>query len=204
MSVINLLNQIKNHEIVLPAIQRNFVWSKDKIYTLLDSIIRGYPVGIVLLWETYEDIRYRQFTADFQSESSHTFHDNTEKRKLKVVLDGQQRLQSLYVALYGKFNSQGLYFNVLSGKESDDIGQIRYGFIFGRNEEMQRFNELALQSKNRQDKDSEPEHWVDVKHIFFMGVKERQVFVAYSDEVGRRFRANAATPRSGATQALRL
>ena len=177
MSVINLLNQIKNHEIVLPAIQRNFVWSKDKIYTLLDSIIRGYPVGIVLLWETYEDIRYRQFTADFQSETPHTFHDNIKKRKLKVVLDGQQRLQSLYVALYGKFNGQSLYFNVLSGKESYDIGQIRYGFIFGRNENMQAFNEQALQHKNRQDKVSEPEYWVDVKHIFFMGVKERQIFV---------------------------
>ena len=92
MSIINLLNQITNHEIVLPAIQRNFVWSKDKIYTLLDSIIRGYPVGIVLLWETYEDIRYRRFTTDFQPEVLSTFHDNTEKLKLKVVLDGQQRL----------------------------------------------------------------------------------------------------------------
>ena len=56
MSVVNLMNQINNHEIVLPAIQRNFVWAEDRIYTLLDSIIRGYPVGIVLLWETYDDL----------------------------------------------------------------------------------------------------------------------------------------------------
>ena len=42
MSIINLLNQIKNNEIVLPAIQRDFVWPEDKVLRLLDSIMRGY------------------------------------------------------------------------------------------------------------------------------------------------------------------
>lgn len=181
MSIINLLNQIKNDEIVLPAIQRNFVWSEDRIYTLLDSIMRGYPVGIVLLWETYEDIRFRKFTADFQPDVPHTFHDNTEQRKLKVVLDGQQRLQSLYVALYGKFEGQALYFDVLSGQESDDITQVRYRFRFGRNEEVRKWNEEALRLRSEQgDRENETdqlEHWVDVRRLFAMGVKERQAFV---------------------------
>lgn len=43
MSIINLLNQIKNQEVVLPAIQRDFVWPQDKVLRLLDSIMRGYP-----------------------------------------------------------------------------------------------------------------------------------------------------------------
>lgn len=181
MSVINLLNQIRNDEIVLPAIQRNFVWSVDRIYTLLDSIMRGYPVGIVLLWETYEDIRFRKFTADFQPDVLHTFHDNTEMHKLKVVLDGQQRLQSLYVALYGKFEGQALYFDVLSGQESDDIGQVKYLFRFGRNEDVRKWNDEAFRLRcergNREDEDGSIEHWVDVQRLFEMGVKERQVFV---------------------------
>lgn len=42
MSIINLLNQIQNDEIVLPAIQWDFVWSEDKVQRLLDSIMRGY------------------------------------------------------------------------------------------------------------------------------------------------------------------
>src|SRR3989442_15257557 len=88
VSIINLLNQIKDEEIVLPAIQRNFVWTRDRIYNLLDSILRGYPVGIVLLWETYEDIRYRRFTKEYQAEVPLTFHDNDQRLKLKVVLDG--------------------------------------------------------------------------------------------------------------------
>ena len=61
MNIASLLNQIKSDEIVLPAIQRDFVWSEEKIETLLDSILRGYPIGIVLMWETCEDIQYRKF-----------------------------------------------------------------------------------------------------------------------------------------------
>ena len=46
MSIISLLNQIHENEVVLPAIQRDFVWSDDRIYMLLDSIMRGYPIGM--------------------------------------------------------------------------------------------------------------------------------------------------------------
>lgn len=56
-SVVSLLNQIKNDEIVLPAIRRDFVWSEEKIVRLLDAMVRGYPIGPVLLWESYSDIR---------------------------------------------------------------------------------------------------------------------------------------------------
>lgn len=49
MSIVNLLKQIKNEEIVLPAIQRDFVWNKERIEKLLDSIMRGYPIGIILI-----------------------------------------------------------------------------------------------------------------------------------------------------------
>lgn len=101
MSFISLLNQIKNDEIVLPAIQRDFVWSEEQIGKLLDSVMRGYPIGIVLLWETYNDIQFRNFVKDYRPGTFPTYQDNTGRRRLKLVLDGQQRLQSLYVALYG-------------------------------------------------------------------------------------------------------
>ena len=64
MNVITLLNQIKSGEVVLPAIQRDFVWNPDRIVMLMDSIMRGYPIGIVLLWETYAEIPYRAFVTD--------------------------------------------------------------------------------------------------------------------------------------------
>jgi uncharacterized protein with ParB-like and HNH nuclease domain len=99
MSIINLLNQIKNEEVVLPAIQRDFVWPQEKVLRLLDSIMRGYPIAIALLWETYLDLQYRKFTDAFHPGGIHTFKENKRKKKLKLVLDGQQRLQSLYIAM---------------------------------------------------------------------------------------------------------
>ena len=84
MSIITLLNQIKNGEIVLPAIQRDFVWDEDRIVTLLDSIMRGYPIGIVLLWETYEDIQYRHFVSVHSTEMQYQFHNNQKRKKLKT------------------------------------------------------------------------------------------------------------------------
>lgn len=177
MSIINLLNQIKDGEIVLPAIQRNFVWTPGRIYTLLDSIMRGYPVGIVLLWETYEDIRYRRFTNEYQSAVPLTFHDNSHRHKLKVVLDGQQRLQSLYVALYGKHRGESLYFDVLSGRETDDFRQERFIFRFGSKEEADNWNSWSKLGTENNDEESLAEYWVAIPSLFAMGVKERQNFL---------------------------
>jgi uncharacterized protein with ParB-like and HNH nuclease domain len=71
MSIYSLLNQIKSKEVVLPAIQREFVWSEDKIIKLLDSAMRGYPVGIALLWETYDDVQYRHFVENYEEGTRH-------------------------------------------------------------------------------------------------------------------------------------
>jgi len=49
MSIISLIEQMERDEIILPAIQRDFVWSQEKIEKLMDSIMRGYPIGIVFL-----------------------------------------------------------------------------------------------------------------------------------------------------------
>ena len=65
MSIINLLNQIRSEEMVLPAIRRDFVWPEGKVLRLLDSVMRGYPIGLALLWETYLDIQYRKFDESF-------------------------------------------------------------------------------------------------------------------------------------------
>ena len=130
MTIFSVLNQIKSGEVVLPAIQRDFVWSADRVLTLLDSIMRGYPVGIALLWKTYENIQYRKFTDNFRSGDTQNFSENSQRHKLKIVLDGQQRLQSLYIALYGKLENEALYFDVLSGIDFDELSEDKYIFAF--------------------------------------------------------------------------
>src|ERR1043165_6676873 len=174
MNIITLLNQVKNGEIVLPAIQRDFVWDIGRIATLLDSIMRGYPVGIVLLWETYAEIPFRRFVQEYQPEGKHTFHDNRKRQKLKVVLDGQQRLQSLFVALYGSYDGQLLYFDALSGRTGDDFSQQRYVFQFADEKDVKEWNasskEVASQPAEERPDWFYPEHFIAVATLFTLGV----------------------------------
>ena len=129
-TILAALAQIQNNELVLPAIQRDFVWDTDRMYRLLDSIFRGYPFSTLLFWNTRQRIQYRQFTRDWTSEQRYTFLIKEEGRKGTLVLDGQQRLQTLYLALYGSYEQKILYFDLLSGLEPDDISQARYHFEY--------------------------------------------------------------------------
>src|ERR1039458_2186884 len=179
MSIINLLNQIKNEEVVLPAIQRDFVWPEDKVLRLLDSIMRGYPIGIALLWETYLDLQYRKFDDGFHAGQIHDFKDNKRKKKLKLVLDGQQRLQSLYIALYGSYEGKSLHFDVLSGRESDDLAEEKYDFEFLDKGGFEHWQSQLLAGSGVPNVPSNgaPKYLVRVADLFAAGVKERSALV---------------------------
>ena len=180
MSIINLLEQIKNGEIVLPAIQRDFVWSEEKIEKLLDSITRGYPIGIILLWETYNDIQYRFFVKDYRSGTRYTFRDNTQEKRLKLVLDGQQRLQSLYIALYGIHEGKYLYFDILSGLETEDFKEDKFFFYFLTPKQAEKWNIDAISNSQKvgdeKGEDYEAEYYHRVQDLLTMGPRERQKF----------------------------
>jgi uncharacterized protein with ParB-like and HNH nuclease domain len=101
----------------LPNIQRAFVWNETQICKLFDSILREYPISTLLVWKTNLRIRHRRFIDNWNDALlDHLSHfyvgENDEKKNL--VLDGQQRLQSLYIGLRGSFEGRELYFNILS------------------------------------------------------------------------------------------
>jgi hypothetical protein len=165
-TVISLLNQVQNEEIVLPGIQRDFVWEPARITNLLDSVMRGYPVGIALLWETYNDIQYRAFVRDYAAGLPYVFSENQRGRRLKLVLDGQQRLQSLFMSLYGTHHGRHLYFDALSGAHADDLSDERYRFAFL----------TAHEANARNDGRALKGHWVRATELFGWGSAERQAF----------------------------
>jgi hypothetical protein len=114
----------------LPNIQRPFVWDEEQICRLFDSILREYPISTLLIWKTDSGIRRRKFIDNWSGNlkiSPYFVPEDTKKKCL--VLDGQQRLQSLYIGLCGSFDGKELYFNISSGSASlpDDI---RYHFEF--------------------------------------------------------------------------
>jgi hypothetical protein len=181
MSIIGILNQIKNGEVVLPAIQRDFVWSDSQITNLLDSILRGYPVGIALMWETYEPLQYREFVTNHRGGLRALFKETKKGERRRVVLDGQQRLQSLYVAVYGTKDGKHLCFDVLSGHDSDDSSEPKFGFDFAQSDELAGWNAQASEEMQKQEDQREegyvPYYGVLVSELFAMGAKSRESFV---------------------------
>lgn len=114
----------------LPNIQRPFVWSEGQIERLFDSIMRQYPISTLLVWKTRSGIKHRKFIDNWKADLRLTDFYVPENTKVKkLVLDGQQRLQSLFIGLKGSYEGKELYFDVLSGDlvAPEDI---RYRFRF--------------------------------------------------------------------------
>jgi hypothetical protein len=136
----------------LPNIQRPFVWSEEQICRLFDSILREYPISTLLIWKTNSTIRRRKFIDNWNAAlrlSSFYVPENSKKKCL--VLDGQQRLQSLFIGLIGSYEGRELYFDALSGAVSapDDI---KYKFAFMETSAAAfpwvRFKDLVWTNKN--------------------------------------------------------
>lgn len=114
----------------LPNIQRPFVWREDQIERLFDSIMREYPISTLLVWRTKSRIRRRKFIDNYRNTIRLTDFYVPENDGTKLlVLDGQQRLQSLFIGLRGSYERRELYFDVLSGDlvAPEDV---RYKFKF--------------------------------------------------------------------------
>ncbi|CAM8819851.1 DUF262 domain-containing protein [Burkholderia pseudomallei] len=115
-----VMAQIETGKIVLPAMQRPFVWKDDRITKLIDSMLRGFPLGTALLWKTSTMQRFRRFQKDVQSDAGITVDfDSDDSAERYLVLDGQQRLTSLFVAIMGTYDGKKLFVNVLSGVKGD-------------------------------------------------------------------------------------
>ncbi len=142
-SIEEMLTAIHRREYLMPAIQREFVWGADQITKLVDSLMRGYPVGSFLLWdvkpETAQSYTFYEFLTNYHE------RDNPYADKATVpsgngttaVLDGQQRLTSLNIALYGSYaekkkyawwNSadafpvKRLYLNLVDEPDDEELG----------------------------------------------------------------------------------
>lgn len=90
--VSDLLNDVKNGRIGLPDLQRPFVWKDNKVRELLDSMMKGYPIGYIMLWASPDD---------YANTAQIGKNDKVYKQPDDLVIDGQQRLTALLAAMYG-------------------------------------------------------------------------------------------------------
>lgn len=92
LTVNQLIEKIDTGELGLPELQRPFVWKDSKVRDLFDSMMRGYPIGYLMLWECPVLEKKRVIGVEVHS------YDSPKE----VIIDGQQRLTSLYAVMKGK------------------------------------------------------------------------------------------------------
>lgn len=88
----DLLSDIRNGKVGLPDLQRPFVWKDSKARDLLDSMLKGYPIGYIMLWQSPDD--YSKVVPMGANQKPYTRPDY-------LVIDGQQRLTALLAAISG-------------------------------------------------------------------------------------------------------
>lgn len=106
LSIKELITDISDGKYFLPAIQRKFVWREDKICNLFDSIMRDYPIGTFLFWDLSakkaNEYTFYEFLKKYhQRDSKNDLVIRDFTQKVRGVLDGQQRISSMYIALQG-------------------------------------------------------------------------------------------------------
>ena len=178
------LAAISRQEIVLPAIQREFIWWPGQVRALFDSLMRGYPFGTFLYWlvEPGNSGKYKwyRFVTEWHEKDAPHNPDSTvmPNTPLTAVLDGQQRLTALNIGLQGSmawrlprtwwkfpenFPTRRLYLNLLA--EESEGSEARYQFRFLR--------------QDRPIPSSETELWFKVSEI--LGLQTEEALQAEGD-----------------------
>jgi hypothetical protein len=135
-SVREILDKLNasNNGWYLPQVQRQYVWgarheSEDYICLLLDSILKRYPIGGVVLWETNQKVPYRRFIEDYApGKFAHQVDPGLWGATKTLVYDGQQRLQTLYSVLRHRFNCRVLHFDLMFDSQTAESDET--GFLF--------------------------------------------------------------------------
>ena len=148
LTIREVIENIHERNYLLPAIQREFVWSPEQIIKLFDSLMKEYPIGSFLFWDVkkdkIKDFQFYEFIRAFhERDNTHNPKANiTGEENLTSILDGQQRLTALYLGLWGTyaykipwkrwdndeaFPKRKLYLNLLSKSKKFDL---TYDFRF--------------------------------------------------------------------------
>jgi hypothetical protein len=138
MKLNTILDQIDMGSIALPEFQRGYVWSRDQVRKLMRSLYLGYPVGSLLMWET-------------RTESASARGDGQlATGTVKLLLDGQQRITSLYGIVR---NRPPAFFD---GEKSRFLGL----FFNLETEEFEFYGPVKMRDDPR---------WIDVTHLMQQG-----------------------------------
>lgn len=112
MKISTALEKIDEHQLFVPAFQREYVWNRENTKQLIDSLLKEYPTGTMLTWETANPPELK---------GPHKY--DAKQGAVRILLDGQQRITTLYMLVRGEIppyykaaeiinDTRGLYVNV--------------------------------------------------------------------------------------------
>lgn len=154
MKINQILDKIDGYQLFVPAFQREFVWKRDDAKKLINSMLNDYPTGTMLTWETNKPPELK---------GSYTY--NINQGTVKLILDGQQRITTLYLLIKGDIppfyteheiinDVRGLYVNILSL-------------------ELEYFKKLSMQGNP---------YWVDITKVFKNEINALQIIKSIKEQ----------------------
>ncbi len=121
LKIDKLISRIDDGEIKIPAFQRGYVWKQNQIIELLESLLRQYPIGSLLLWEANEKEKLKST----RNIAGYRIPSKGDNWPVNYVLDGQQRLSSIYAVLSENIEQEGSNEKY---NPNTDIFEIYYDF----------------------------------------------------------------------------
>ncbi|MFL5740573.1 MAG: DUF262 domain-containing protein [Flavisolibacter sp.] len=155
MKIRQILDKIDENQLFVPAFQREYVWKRNDAKNLISSLIKDYPTGTMLTWETNNPPELKGF-----------YKYEINKGAVKLILDGQQRITTLYMLMKGDIPP----FYTLA-----DIGEndIRNLYVNVETLDLEYYKVKMMENNPL---------WVNITHIFQGKVRERDI----TDELEKR------------------
>lgn len=147
MKISQILDKIDEYQLFVPAFQREYVWKRENAKDLISSLIHDYPTGTMLTWDT-----------NSPPELKGSWQYDSRQGAVKIILDGQQRITTLYLLIRDKIPS---YY-----KESEILNDPRGLYV--------NLSTLELQYYKRTMMENDP-LWVNITNIFQRTIRERDI-----------------------------
>jgi uncharacterized protein with ParB-like and HNH nuclease domain len=210
-SIKKMIDDIDHNKVYLPALQRKFVWGRHKIELLFDSLMRNYPFGTFLFWKLHREKAESYVFYKFLTHYDERQPFNERKtgvfthEEILGILDGQQRLSSMYIGLMGthterlkytwannpnNYEKTSLYLNLLSLPyyldADDEIRQneeknFEFRFLSEAKVQGSPTRKVEIDGENGKSSRLEPMFWMKVGQV--LGWREYPEF----DQIIERF-----------------